>query len=313
MSDEQVNEAVEAAPEVENEVVEAQAEVAEESAAPESTEELQEAVEEAIDEGATKEEVAQMIKEFELKVNGKQIRKKIDLSDEEAVKRELQKALAGQQAMQEAAELKKLFAGEVQRMKEDPFGVLAELGLDPDQLAEARIQQKIEEMKKSPEQIVFEKTQQELAQLREKLQQEQEKARQAEMTRLENEAAIQLDEEIASALESHQSLPNSPYTVKKIADMMIWAMDQGMHDVSVADVIPSVERDIKREINTFMDELPAEMLEAYMGKQANERLRQKRLKAAKKVENASSVKKTATSAKKEEKREKISVEDWMRL
>ena len=115
---------------------------------PETTEELQDAVEEAIEEGATEQEVANMIREFELKVNGKTFSKKIDLSDEDALRKEFQVAAAGRQSMQELAEIKKLYTQEIERLKNDPFSVLEELGLDGDELAEMRLQQRIEEMKK---------------------------------------------------------------------------------------------------------------------------------------------------------------------
>jgi hypothetical protein len=94
------------------------------------TQELQEAVEDAIANGASEKEVKNLIKEFQLKVNGKVINKTIDLSDENALKNELQLSAAARQAMQEAANLKKLYESEVNRLKQDPFSVLAELGLD---------------------------------------------------------------------------------------------------------------------------------------------------------------------------------------
>jgi vacuolar-type H+-ATPase subunit I/STV1 len=311
------------APVVENEVVEttetveAAPEAVESSesveAAPETTEELQEAVEEAIEEGATQEEVANMIKEFELKVNGRTLNKKIDLSDEDALKKELQLAAAGRQSMQELAEIKKLYTQEIERLKQDPFAVLEELGLNGDELAELRLQQRIEEMKKSPEQIEREKIQAELEQARKQLQAEKERAEQAEMARLREQAAIQLDEEISAALEAHQSLPNSAYTVKKIADMMLWAIDNGWDDVTVNDVVPSVEAEIRNEISEMFDNLPETAMESYLGKKNIERMRNKRLAQMKTVENTSNVKKTVGKPKEEKPREKIKIDDWMRI
>jgi hypothetical protein len=129
----------------------------EEIAAAESTQDLQDAVEGAIANGASDKEVKNLIKEFQLKVNGKTVNKTIDLSDENALRNELQLSAAARQAMQEASNLKKLYEQEVSRLRKNPWQVLEELGLNPDEMAELRIQQRIEEMKKSPEQLEREK------------------------------------------------------------------------------------------------------------------------------------------------------------
>lgn len=312
MSEEQVQATEEVIHEESTEVEQPETQVSEETAAPETQQELQEAVEEAIDKGATEQEVKDMIRAFDLKVNGKTVTKKIDLSDEEAIKKELQLAAAGRQSMQEAAELKKLYAQEIERLKSDPFSVLEELGLNPDELAELRIQKRIEELQKSPEQQAREQMERELAEARKKLAEEQERAQIAEMQRLQEQAQIQLDDEISEALDAHNSIPHTPYTVKKIADMMLWAMDNGWDDVSVKDVLPSVERELQRDINTLMDQLPDKVLQSYLGKKNIDRLRQQRLADAKKVDNLSNVKKTATKQKTEPARKKIKLDDWMR-
>ena len=282
----------------------------------ETVEELQEEVAEAIEDGATEEEVKQMVKEFELKVNGKTFNKKLDLSDEEAVKKELQMAAAGRQAMQEAAELKKMYADELDRLR-DPskaLSVLAELGLNPDELAEMHLQQRIEEMKKSPEQLEREKMQVELEEARKKLQEQEEAAREAEIARLNQEAAIQLDEEISSAIEAHSDLPNTPRVVKQIADTMLWAMENGYDDVKAEDVLPTVKAEIKKEIAELMDQLPEEMMESFIGQKNLERMRKKRLNSMKKTESAANLKQPVASeaVKKEEPRKKVNLSDFLR-
>jgi 23S rRNA-/tRNA-specific pseudouridylate synthase len=109
---------------------------------------LEEVVQDALEQGASKKEVQSLIREFQLKVNGKTINRRIDLSDEAGLKNELQLAAAARSSMQDSANLKKLYEKEVGRLKSDPWAVLKELGMDPDELAELRIQSRIEEMKK---------------------------------------------------------------------------------------------------------------------------------------------------------------------
>ena len=174
-----------------------------------SQQQLQEVVEDAIASGASKQEVQNLIKEFQLKVNGKVINKTIDLSDEQNLKNELQLAAAARQSMQESANLKKLYEKEISRLKQDPFSVLQELGLNPDELAEMRIQQRIEEMKKSPEQVEKERIQAELQAAREEAKKLKEERESEQFEKLKEQAAVQIETEIEQALDSHKTLPKS--------------------------------------------------------------------------------------------------------
>jgi hypothetical protein len=288
----------------------------EESSAQSDQSQLQEAVEDAIANGASEKEVKNLIKEFQLKVNGKIVNKKIDLSDENAVKNELQLSAAARQAMQEAANLKKLYESEVTRLKQDPFSVLAELGLDPDQLAEMRIQQRIEEMKKSPEQLEREKIQAELQAAREEARRLKEERESEQFEKLKEQAAAQIESEIESALDSHKTLPKSRHIVKRIADSMLWAMNNGYDDVTAEDVMPLVEKEWREEMSRLMDDSPEDVLEQLIGQRNIERLRAKRLNAlaASGAKTAASVKPTAGSVQKQEerKREKIKQRDFFR-
>jgi len=284
----------------------------------ETKEELKEEVEEAIENGATEKEIQNMVRSFELKVNGKTYNKELDLNDHEAVKAELQKALAGQMSMQRAAELERVYGEEVSRLKADPFAVLEELGLNPDELAELRIQQRIEEMKKSPEQVAREEMQRELESARAKLKEQEERAKQAEMDKMQQEIARELDNEITTALDAHTTLAASPFIVKRVADTMLWAMTPenegggGYSDIKAADVLDTVEAEIKKELNSMMSQLPEEVMEAYIGQKNLDRLRQKRISKVQETKNLSNAKKETTKPKKEEvKREKISLDSFM--
>jgi hypothetical protein len=291
-----------------------QQESSEASAAPEQ--QLQEAVEDAIANGASEKEVKNLIKEFQLKVNGKVINKRIDLSDEAALKNELQLSAAARQAMQEAASLKKMYESEVSRLKQDPFSVLAELGLDPDQLAEMRIQQRIEEMKKSPEQLERERIQVELQAAREEARRLKEEREAEQFEKLKEQAAAQIETEIEQALDSHKTLPKSRHIVKRIADSMLWAINNGYNDVTAEDVMPLVEKEWREEMSRLMDDSPEDVLEQLIGQRNIERLRAKRLNAmsAAGTKTASSVKPTAASVQKQDDkpREKIKQRDFFK-
>lgn len=281
-----------------------------------SNSDLQEAVEDAIANGASEKEVKNLIKEFQLKVNGKIVNKKIDLSDENNLRNELQLAAAARQSMQEAANLKKLYESEVSRLKQDPFSVLAELGLDPDQLAEMRIQQRIEEMKKSPEQVEREKIQAELQAAREESRRLKEEREAEQFEKLKDQAAVQIETEIEQALDSHKTLPKSRHIVKRIADSMLWAINNGFEDVTAEDVMPLVEKEWRDEMSRLMDDSSEDILEQLIGQRNIDRLRAKRLNAmnTSNAKTASSVKPTAASVQKQEevKREKIKQRDFFK-
>lgn len=279
----------------------------------ETTEELQQEVEEAIEAGATEEEVKDMIKTFTLKVHGKEVEKTLDLSDEDAIKRELQMAEANKGGMQRAAELEKLYEEQLGKAKEDPYSFLKELGLDPDELAERRIQEKIEEMKKSPEELAREKMEKELKEARAQLRAQEEAAKNAEFEKMQQEEATKLNQEITQALDAHKTLPNTPKTVMRIADALLWASENGYENASVNDVLPAVEAEIRREMREFLNEMPEGMMEEYIGKQNLERLRKKRLSTMKTQPVNKVVQPTTNSVKREEKeRKKVSAKDFFR-
>lgn len=284
----------------------------------ETHEEFEQEVAEAIEDGATEEEIRSMVKKFQLKVNGKTIEREIDLSDDETVRRELQKAAAFQQTAQEAAELKKLYESEIRRLQSNPWEVLQELGLNPEELNEKYLEERIQHLKKTPEQIVKEEMEKELANARKKLKEieDQEKSRQEQESLAQAEA--ELTQEIIDALDAHKTLPPTQKTMSRIADALIYAMDfaeENGYDprsVTVADVIPYVEEEYRREMRELLDNAPEQMLEEYVGKQNLERLRKNRVSAVK--QNPKQVvQPTAKSAKKEEKpKEKKSMSDFFR-
>lgn len=276
----------------------------------ETKEELVEEIEDAVKDGATKEEVVSMIEEFELKVNGKTIKKSLDLGDKEAVKRELQKAAAGQQSMQKEAELKKLIESEFGRLKDDPWAVLKEIGIDPDELAEQRVRDKVEQLKKTPDEIEREEMQKEIERLRKSEQEREQELKTAKDKELYEQASVELEDEMLQALESDPELPNTPKTISKIADAMIWAEKNGFENVKAHDVLPAVKEELQREMNDFFKDKPVDFLEKFIGKQTMENMRKQRVAAARKARTAK-VPETAKEVA-QKKNERISSKDFFK-
>jgi hypothetical protein len=312
---------VEASEEGSEEAVEAPA--SEEGVQAETKEELKEEIEEAIEDGATDEEIQDMIREYTIKVNGKEKQVKIDFNDKEDIIRRLQLAEVSQKSMQDKRELEKSYEEEVKNLLDDPFAVLEELGLDPLKLAEERIRNEVEERKKSPELRDRERIERELIDARAQLKRQEEASESAKRAQLEAEASQSLNDEIDRALDAHPKLPRSQKTVTRIADHMLWAMENAEElgidadKLRVEDVIPSVEQEMREEIQSLMKELPEEMMEEYIGKQNLERLRKKRLSTQKpKPNSASDVKPTTASVSKKDEaskaKEKQKAKDYFR-
>ena len=275
------------------------------AAAPQNAEKLKEVVQDAIEKGATKEEVKSLVKKFQLKVNGKTIEREVNLEDEDYLKNQLQLAEAARQKMQESAEIKKLMQQEFLRLQNDPWSVLAELGYDPDELAKARLEETLKQRSKSPEQIEKEKYLKELEEARKEAQRLKEEKEQLEFQKLQEQAAVQIEQEIISALDGHKTLPHSKHVVKRIADSMLWAMDNGFEEVTAEDVIPMVENELRDELNRFMEDMPDELLEKFISNKTFDRMKKKKSAAAKmpqQVPSLNAIKPTTNEvkAKKEE-------------
>lgn len=249
----------------------------------------QEQVENAIEEGASPQEVKSLIKNLKLVVNGKTIERKIDLMDEKALIRDYQLAESNKQGMSKARELEKLFEQELSRLKSDPWSVLQELGHDPYALAEGKLNEWVDEQKKSPEQVEFEKMQRELSQARDELKKREVREKEMREKQTLDQATREINSQIDDALSATKTLPNTPKTRSRIADALIWAMENGFSEAQVSDVIPLVERDIKEEMQSFISEIPEDFMESYLGQKNMEKLRKKRLAQVKKVGTASTV------------------------
>lgn len=245
--------------------------------------------EDALNEVDAAEEAAEPVKKsnkrkFTPKVNGRQREVEIDMDNDEEILKYLSKAMGADEKFEESASLRKSVEQLVNELKSNPRGVLShpELGLDLKKFAEEILNEEIEQMSKSPEQKKLEDLERRLAEEQSNREKLEEAKRKGEMERLEEQAFKQFDDDITSALSS-SSLPKSPYVVKRIADVMIEAVNKGYTDVSVKDIMPIVEQQITGEIQKMFETMPEEVMEGLIGKNNLTRLRKKRLASMKKA------------------------------
>lgn len=237
-------------------------------------------------------------KAYKLKVNGKDL----EVDETELLKR-AQMGYSADEKWQETAKMRKQMDGFIQLLQTNPEKALEQMGYDVDKLAEERIQKRITEMQKSPEQIEKEKMQRELEEMKAEREREKQETQQREMQRLQDQYAIELENDISSALDSNNfGFPKTPYVVKRIADTMILAVQQGiatnnskLKNISAKDVLPLVEQEIRQELSEMYAASPDDVFEKLVGKdRLNKYRRSKIKKTTAKTASVSDVKSTGT-------------------
>lgn len=272
--------------------------------------EMRDAVAQAAVGGASEEELKELIKEFTVKVNGKERVIKVDMKNDAEVAKKMQMAEAAQESMQKAAEYEKQMKDLLESLKSNPKKLLKEMQLDPNALAADWLEEYVKEQEMSPEEKERQAMRQELEALRQKVQQEELSKKQVEEEKALQEAMVNLDNEIHEALKSNSKLPKTPYVTKRISEALYWAINNG-YEVKAADVVPMVEGEIKREIQQLMEDLPNEVLEELVGKKTLERMRMERVKKVDNIKNIQEV--AAPRDEKPIERKKMSINDFLGL
>lgn len=260
---------------------------------------------------------AARLRSLRLKVDGREIDEELPFEipdDPEAVeymKRHLQMSRMGTKRAQEYAQLEKEIRQLITEGTKNPRKLLKELSIDERELARQIIEQEIENSQKSPEQLEKERIEEELKSLKEEREREKQQFEQKEFERLQEQAYEKYDQQMTAALES-SNLPKEPYVVKKIADYMLVALQEG-YDVSAEDVIPLVKQELEKDIQTLINAMPDEALEQFLGKQRLANFRKKNLAKAKEavaVSSAKAVKDTGGKTTTKEPEKKISYKDF---
>lgn len=215
-------------------------------------------------------------KAWKLKVGEKDI----EITDESELIKRAQMGYSADEKWNEAAKMRKQVENFIGLLQQDPASALEKMGLDVDSFAEQRMLQRIEEMKKSPEQLAHEKLQRELEQLRTEREQERESIRQREAQALQDKYAVDLENEINSAFDNNEAgLPKSPYIVKRMADVMIYALKNKVPDFTAKKALEVVQAEVLNELNQMYSVAPDEVFERLVGKDRLNKYRRAKVKA----------------------------------
>ena len=231
---------------------------------------------------------------IKLKVDGQDVDEEFDSADEEALIKHLQMSKVAQKRMNEKATYEKQVAAFFNLLQTNPEKAMRDIGMDPEDFAVKTLQRKIEDDQKSPEQRELEKTKRELEEYRAQIKAQEEERRNGELSRLQVEQERQIEDGMISALEQTK-LPNEPLVVKKIAEIMLTALENKL-DINPLQAAQIAKKELEADMAGYVSALPDEALEALLGKERLAGMRKKQVAAIKKAgETANSVKPTGNS------------------
>lgn len=207
-----------------------------------------------------------------IKIDGKE-----EFVDEDSVWRDYQKYRAGEKRLSEAAKLKQETEQKLSKLKEDPYSVLSELGLDPSELSEKWLRQKLEEefADHDPRDKQMRELQRRLEEYegREKQAKEQEEMSAREKFIESRKEA--LSKTLAEAMES-TVLAKNPETqaalLREMAMYMRAAKEQG-EDVTPQELVEHIQSNRFKQYHTLANEFEGEELIEFLGKDVVNKIR----------------------------------------
>jgi hypothetical protein len=229
-------------------------------------------------------EMQKFVKELKLKVNGKEVSKKIDWNDEASLIKEFQLAEANKMGMQKASEYEKSFQQFIQNLQQNPKNVLKQLGQDPDKMLEAWVNEKLQEMEKSPEVKEREAALRKAEEAENKAKKLEEKIQQREFLELKRQETEKFEHQMGDFFNKY---PNAPEEFKdEIRAKAINVMQKYLEEIpelELKDVLPIVEEQYFDRFNKMVETAPLALVEKLFGKKAIDKMR---LENIKKVQDA---------------------------
>ena len=230
------------------------------------------------------------IKKIKLKVDGEEFDEELpfEVDDNPEIIKYLQQQLQlgkmGQKRAKEKATLESQVDQLIQKLKTNPREILEDpgLGLNFEKVVEDYINEKIENSKKSPEQIEKEKLLAELAEERKLRAEEKKKLEDEKREALQQKAYEQYENDMNEAFIANPGLPKSPFTVNKIAEYMMAALEEGL-DVTIKDIVPYVAQSYREEMKQLAGSLSEDDIEAFLGADKIASVHKKKLAASRKA------------------------------
>jgi hypothetical protein len=212
-----------------------------------------------------KEAVKNHLKKLNIKVDGKQIEREIDLANEAELVKILQMAELAQKRSQEAANLRKQQTEKESQLQEfldalktRPQDVLAHLGVNIHDVYEKIAEEEIKKAQMSPEEKRIKELEQELQKIKEAEDKLKKDSELKHKKMLEDKYSRELETELLDVL-SQNKLPPSQVIIGKMTNMLSLALENG-YDLKFKDVVGLVKNEWESEIKNSISGLSAEQL-----------------------------------------------------
>lgn len=220
------------------------------------------------------------VKTYRVKIDGQEV----DVTEDELLKG-YQSTKSAQQRFSEAAVMRKQAEEFVRLAKSDPKKLLSHpgIGIDLKEFANTILREQIEEEMLSPEEKDLRDTKLKLARFEAERRKADEDARQAELDKYTRLYEEEYTTKIVSALES-SGLPKTEGTVKKMASMMLLAIQNGL-DVQPADVVEFVRKDYIAEVKSLFGSANEDIILSLLGEDVTNKVVRGHLNKTKSKQN----------------------------
>ena len=183
--------------------------------------------------------------------------------DEDTLIKHAQKYKAADKKFNESAQLRKQSEQLLTMLKENPFAVLTQLGLDPTEIAKEHLTRELQNMRMSPEERELAELRAERdARLKASREEEERLANEKELA-ARNELASNMEKQIISALDS-VNLPKDESSVRMMVEIMKHAV-AGDVEISWQEAAEMVKENHKKNYAHFFSQLNEDELAALLG------------------------------------------------
>lgn len=265
----------------------------------------------------TKAEAKKRIKQLQLKIDGEEFTEdlpfEIDEDQADWYKKTLQLSKKAHKSMQSEANMKSQVDAFVNAMKKDTVKAMEAMGIDPDEFARQRIEEKIKESQMSPEQLKQAELENELKALKAQRDKEIQDRDEREKTLLEKQLYEKIEGQMLNALDK-SDLPKERYVIKRIADYMLIGLQNGV-EVTAEEIVPIVREEIHAELQHLIKTLGEDKVEDFIGKEVLSKIRKKNVAKSKVVTGASAKTGVDLGGKKvaDKAPEKLTVKDFFKF
>lgn len=247
------------------------------------------------------------VKTYKVKIDGQEV----DITEDELLKG-YQSTKSAQQRFNEAALMRKQAEELVKIAKNDPRKLLThpDIGVDLKKFANDILAEMMEEELLSPQEKEQRAMKKKLAEYEAERERQRAEAEQAEMDKYVQLYEQEYTNGIVEALET-SGLPRTETTVKKMASMMLLALENGL-DVKPKDVVEFVKRDYMAEVKSLFGAANEDIILSLLGDDISNKVVKGHLKKVKPKQAETKVTEVTTSAKKSQSQSRtLTRDEWL--